>query len=600
MNILFDINGNTAHELIFFLGAGASIPAGIMGVRDMTNEFLNQLQKEDHKEHLELTQDILDTLSKWKNNNNDKDQVDVELLLETIEKLENRHSDVMNLFYENKGNILTKFENLEKIPNYNVRLSTILKQSIKRVTGKLDIEIRYLNGLLKIMTAYKPLDIFSTNYDACIERFCTSNNKKYFDGFEGEWKPEGFKTVDKDVRLYKLHGSITWSRSETGKYTRNEIAIKNTGDPQFDLVTGEREVPIILYPGRKLEYVEPVFDLLVEFKDHLGTVKYIFVIGYEFRDGHIRKLFLYAARKNRDFILFLITPSAHQVYHSKLNRYDDIDFPHGFDHEGFDPIGFDTDIPSDLVGRVICLPYKFEKIVYSLKENYLDNLKKGQQCENKRQTENENAINRWHECLSSYIECEYIDKVEKIVEEKVGGWDQLVMNLNYKLGCEIIVKSLLNNLFWENGRRKWLERLKNYIPILEKLELVIDNDYVYVTFRLPGQLQLYGDVALKFYESLLVIYQTHPVFFNENTSHVKEDGQEIIRKTCKYLEIWRNTAIRLDNYIEMRKAKYADILESAENLLQTYKNDKSSDDARNELKRVFSEIEKQELQAAIL
>src|SRR4026207_1734568 len=101
MNILFDINGNTAHELIFFLGAGASIPAGIMGVRDMTNEFLNQLQKEDHKEHLELTQDILDTLSKWKNNNNDKDQVDVELLLETIEKLENRHSDVMNLFYEN-------------------------------------------------------------------------------------------------------------------------------------------------------------------------------------------------------------------------------------------------------------------------------------------------------------------------------------------------------------------------------------------------------------------------------------------------------------------------------------------------------------------
>jgi hypothetical protein len=50
----------------------------------------------------------------------------------------------------------------------------------------------------------------------------------------------------------------------------------------------------------------------------------------------------------------------------------------------------------------------------------------------------------------------------------------------------------------------------------------------------------------------------------------------------------------------MRKAKYADILESAENLLQTYKNDKSSDDACNELKRVFSEIEKQELQAAIL
>jgi hypothetical protein len=121
-----------------------------------------------------------------------------------------------------------------------------------------------------------------------------------------------------------LHGSITWSRSETGKYTRNEIAIKNTGDPQFDLVTGEREVPIILYPGRKLEYVEPVFDLLVEFKDHLGTVKYIFVIGYEFRDGHIRKLFLYAARKNRDFILFSNYPfstSSLSLKVKSLRRY---------------------------------------------------------------------------------------------------------------------------------------------------------------------------------------------------------------------------------------------------------------------------------------
>jgi SIR2-like domain len=581
MNILFHNNSNTAaDELIFFLGAGASIPAGIMGVRDMTNEFLNQLQKEDHKEHLEITEDVLNTLSKWKNNN-DKDQLNIELLLETIEKLENRHSDVMSL--ENKGNILTKFENLEKKPNYNVRLSTILKQSIKKVTGKLDIEIRYLNGLLNFMTSYKPLDIFSTNYDACIERFCTSNNKKYFDGFEGKWKPEGFNAVDKDVRLYKLHGSITWSRSETGKYTRNEIAIKDTGDPQINLVTGEKEVPIILYPGRKLEYVEPVFDLLVEFKNHLTTVKYIFVVGYEFRDDHIRKLFLYAARKNSEFVLFLITPSAHQVYHSKLNRYEDIDFVHGFDHEGFDSVGFDTDIPSDLVGRVICLPYKFEKIVDSLKDNYLDNLKKGQQCENDRQIEYENAnsktsiTNRWHECLSGYIECEYIDRVEKIVEEKVGGWDQLLMNLDYKLGCKIIIKSLLNNLFWEPSRIKWLERLKKYIPILEKLELVIDKDYIYVIFRLSGQLPVYGDEALKFYESLLVIHKTHPIFFNEKASEVTEDGREIIRKTCKYLEIWSNTTILLDDYIELRKTNDC-----------------------NELKRVFNEIEKQELQAAII
>ena len=46
--------------------------------------------------HVKVTKDVVDLLLSWKNNGRD---VDIELLLETIEKLENRKSDIMPLYY---------------------------------------------------------------------------------------------------------------------------------------------------------------------------------------------------------------------------------------------------------------------------------------------------------------------------------------------------------------------------------------------------------------------------------------------------------------------------------------------------------------------
>lgn len=153
--------------------------------------------------------------------------MDIELVLEAIEKLENR-DDALPLFYKNKKKIIQKIDDL------------YLKRFIKSETGEVDIEVDYLNGLFEVMEYHKPLDIFSTNYDVCIERFCILNKNRYFDGFEEEWNPEKFKDQkkDKDILLYKLHGSATWSRSEKRKYTRNT-------NPQINIVTAEIEVPLI-------------------------------------------------------------------------------------------------------------------------------------------------------------------------------------------------------------------------------------------------------------------------------------------------------------------------------------------------------------------
>jgi hypothetical protein len=54
--------------------------------------------------------------------------------------------------------------------------------------------------------------------------------------------------------------------------------------------TRQEIVPIIMYPGRKLEYIEPIFDMLREFKKQLNYARYVFVIGYSFKDDHLAKV----------------------------------------------------------------------------------------------------------------------------------------------------------------------------------------------------------------------------------------------------------------------------------------------------------------------
>jgi hypothetical protein len=217
--------------------------------------------------------------------------------------------------------------------------------------------------LSEFISIYKPLHIFSTNYDICIERFSVINAKKYFDGFAHEWSGD-FCNRNEDILLYKLHGSVTWSRSERGKYTRNEILVKEAIDPQTNIVTGDVEVPLILYPGKKLEYNEPAFDVFQELKRYLKTdeVIFAFLVGYSFGDDHTRKLFYYAAENNPNFTLVLISPSAYDIYHNELEYYKDPEFPHNKSVVSSKLKNMPSPQPLSLL-RFTYLPYLFRSLV---------------------------------------------------------------------------------------------------------------------------------------------------------------------------------------------------------------------------------------------
>jgi hypothetical protein len=48
-----------------------------------------------------------------------------------------------------------------------------------------------------------------------VEAFCESNNISFSDGFTPYWDPEHFE--DKRVNIFKLHGSLYWFKTESGR-----------------------------------------------------------------------------------------------------------------------------------------------------------------------------------------------------------------------------------------------------------------------------------------------------------------------------------------------------------------------------------------------
>src|SRR6185437_16935842 len=87
-------------KIIFFLGAGASIPAGINGVVGLVDDYKKNL-KTISESDFNIIDKITAMLSEWIAEQKLDRQVDIELVLETIERLENKEKDIILKFYDN-------------------------------------------------------------------------------------------------------------------------------------------------------------------------------------------------------------------------------------------------------------------------------------------------------------------------------------------------------------------------------------------------------------------------------------------------------------------------------------------------------------------
>ena len=314
-------------QVSFFLGAGASVEAKVPDTLQFVASFLESLQG-GKKEQFEK---FKNQLEKWAKAQNPPRIVDIELLLETLQRIVDAPRDPLSAFYSSL-----------KLPGFDAgELLTQLRDFVKKSVIVAPEAIKYLEPLRGFIIKYRPLTIYSANYDTCIELFCSTHRLIYRDGFDEAWNPEVFADPKADVLLHKIHGSATWYRSDRGRYLK--IPVLGLGS-SVELITKERAESLILYPAQKFDYVEPLFELLTRMKQGLATCDILVVVGYSFRDDHIRQIFWDIARQSKEFYVVLISPSARKIYESQLRTHD-------------------GETPSSLADRVLCLPYHFGKVL---------------------------------------------------------------------------------------------------------------------------------------------------------------------------------------------------------------------------------------------
>lgn len=174
-----------------------------------------------------------------------------------------------------------------------------------------------------------PSNIFTTNYDLCLEQYFNSMSIS----FESGMMPMGGRRVLRSnpkinqrfysgsPSLYKLHGSINWGK-EKGKEDVYELDVPmESGQQTF---FGEHEENLMIYPiQEKYIYRDPFFYMFAHLKKILEDSKFCLVIGYSFRDYAITNIFIDSVKTNKNLRIILIGPQAESTiskYLSEIKR----------------------------------------------------------------------------------------------------------------------------------------------------------------------------------------------------------------------------------------------------------------------------------------
>jgi hypothetical protein len=280
--------GSASRRLGFFLGAGASIAAGIPGLDKMTNEVESGLP------------------------------------------------DGLKQFYQAIAKDLASASNLETILN-RVRLIRELSGSDKsaKVAGltadeakKLDVAIcaaifgivsdkntvtdyhKALASWIRQIERDCPVEVFTTNYDLLLETAFESLEVPYFDGFVGAIEAffvaeaveaDGSKRTEANcppkswTRLWKIHGSVGWQLVQDPGMSFPRIIRASP----VSLHTGAE---LLIYPSRE-KYIEsrklPFLMYLDRLREFLSRGEVLcLVCGYSFRDEHLNYVISQGLRSN--------------------------------------------------------------------------------------------------------------------------------------------------------------------------------------------------------------------------------------------------------------------------------------------------------------
>lgn len=283
-------------DIIFLLGAGASAEAAIPTSAKMVAEIEHAL-KSDWRQFRQLYYHIKSGIyysSGLREVFNDDVPYNIETLVNTLSELERNELHPLYPFIASMNPRLMSLsgKNFEEVHDFK----QLILERLKKWMSPDDMRRKssYYRGLRLFQQQINfPLQVFSLNYDLCVERLEVEGFRVEtgFSGYgmDSPWDWERFE-VERDapeIYLYKLHGSIDWKRDGSSKRLFRVEQVAGVDPQDMELIFG-REF--------KLTAADPYLFYLYAFRSATLSSRLIVSVGYGFGDSHINDMLSQALR----------------------------------------------------------------------------------------------------------------------------------------------------------------------------------------------------------------------------------------------------------------------------------------------------------------
>lgn len=170
-------------------------------------------------------------------------------------------------------------------------------------------KIAYLARLADFCNGGVGVDIFSLNYDLCIETALREiAQKRFVNGFtEDGWRLEALQE-EGAIRLFKLHGSLDWAEDEAyGICSFDFPRHKDAED-----IEGQHRPLLIFGTSHKLSAREPFLSLAYHFSQCVLKTAVLVIVGYSFGDAYINEIIEQGVRRNAKLKMVVVSPDAEE------------------------------------------------------------------------------------------------------------------------------------------------------------------------------------------------------------------------------------------------------------------------------------------------
>ncbi len=332
----------------FLFGSGSSIYLGAVSIRNFP-KVVEEHIRNDTELHDELIRTIKSLQGLQEDNDVVRDGEDLKIEFEGLlnfliakdyvldEEQKQRTDKIGDLIVAIKEGLFNVC-NIDKLPIPEEKIKKEYLGIIK--SNKYHFHEKFLKSLLQRPLNLKRANIFTLNYDLAFEYAFDKLGIYYIDGFAGfhkrYFKPETFEydmfypgsttagkvqRIEKMVRYFKLHGSLSWVKSDK-RDENNLYGIEELPLPLIDKLDKKGE--IIIYPSaiKKSYTLElPYSELFRQFSATITHPQSVLItIGYSFADEHINDI-IFQALSNPSFTLIILAYNTNEFIEriKKLN-----------------------------------------------------------------------------------------------------------------------------------------------------------------------------------------------------------------------------------------------------------------------------------------